>query len=165
MGMLKSVGAGLAYPFTRAYHDVSGSVRNIGQSYRDMQQARRDRHEQYERARAELGDLDERQKFARLYEMNGWDEAALREQASAARRTRLLLLCAAGVGMVIVIALLWVVRWWVMMILGPLGVVYLASCAALAVKFAWFEHQIETRRIMPIKVFLARPDLFARVIG
>lgn len=165
MGLLKNIGAGMAYPFTRAYRDVSGSARSIRQSYRDMQESRRQRHEQYEAAKAALGDLDEREKFSRIYEMNGWDDAQLLEQSRASRRTRIILLCAAAVGMVVVIGLLWVVQWWVMMILGPIGVVYLAACAGLAVKFAWYEYQIETRRIVPIKAFLARPDLFARVIG
>ncbi len=64
-----------------------------------------------------------------------------------------------------IVALLWLVQWWVMMILGPVGIVYLAACAALSIKFAWYEYQIETRSIIPIKAFLARPDLFARMFG
>jgi len=130
-----------------------------------MQASRRQRHEQYEAAKAALGDLGERETFAQIYEMNGWNEEQLLEQSKAARRTRLTLLSAAAAGMIVVIALLWFVQWWVMMILGPIGVTYLAACAALAVKFAWYEYQIETRRIMPIKAFLSRPDLFARVFG
>lgn len=165
MGLFRSIGSGLAFPFTRAYRDIAGSAKGMRQSYLDMLDARQRKHEDYEAAKEALGSMSESEKFAKIYELNGWDEVQLLEQAKAAGRTRVVLLCAAAAGLVIVVGLLWIVKWWVMMILGPVAVVYFAACAALAVKFAWYEYQIETRRIMPIGAFLARPDLFARVVG
>ena len=165
MGMLKNIGAGVVFPFSRALRDISTSSQRVHQSYREMAAIRQQKHEDYEAAKNALGAISEQEKFAQIYEMNGWSEAELQEQARASRRTRLALLCTAAVGMVGVIGLSWIVKWWVMMILGPVCVIYLAACAALSIKFAWYEYQIETRSITPIRAFLARPDLFARMFG
>lgn len=165
MGLFKMIGSGVAYPLTRAYRDVSSSFKSVGRSYQEMRDERREKHEAYEAARELLGGMSEQQKFQEIYELNGWDEEQLQEQMKAARRTRLALLCTAAAGMSVVIGLTWFVKWWVMMLLGPVGVIYLAACAALSVKYAWFEYQLEVRSITPIKAFLSRPDLFSRVFG
>ena len=165
MGLFKNVVSGAAFPFSRAWRDISKSSGQVGQAYRDMLQVRQQKHKDYLATRDALGGLTESEKFDSICELNGWNESELAEQARASRRTRVALLSTAAVGMVLVIGLSWFVKWWVMMILGPVCVIYLAACGALALKFAWYEHQIETRRITPFKAFLSRPDLFARLLG
>lgn len=71
MGMLKKIGAGVVFPFSRALRDISTSSQRVHQSYREMAAIRQQKHEDYEAAKNALGAISEQEKFAQIYEMNG----------------------------------------------------------------------------------------------
>ena len=103
--------------------------------------------------------------FEQLYEERGWTPQSLQAQLVAVRRTKTAALIGALVGTIAGVVILLRAPLWMMMFLAPAvaGVTALGLVAAL--KFGLFQAQIEQRRLLDLREYLCRADLFAHVLG
>jgi len=63
--------------------------------------------------------------------------------------------------------LLWIVATsgvWVSVVVGIVVIVLCAAFCAQAMRFAWWEAQIDERSCFPMREFLSRRDIFKRVV-
>lgn len=164
MGMLRKLGGVLAYPYTRTVRDIRSATTGVTTAFR---QTRDLRERQRRRAEIEQGLLtgnSPQERFEELYVRNGWDPDQLAAQKIAARRSRIALLVLAGSGFLSLLGMMFFVPWIIVALLGPIAIVLLAGCTALAARFAWWEYQIDSRSLVTMRAFLGRADLFVRVL-
>ena len=165
MGLFSSLGKALTYPVRRPMQDLSKSAAGIKDSVAQARELQKRRVSDAKAAASYLKGKTPREKFDEIFHLNGWTEAELVQQRKAARNTRLGMLGLVLVGLPSLLFVMLGLSFWVLAFVGPIAVILLAGCVALAARFAWWEAQIEERSIFPLIDFLARKDLFRRVFG
>lgn len=154
----------LVYPATRPAADISKSVSGIKGAWKQAEEIKRKRIEDAKAVTQYLAGKTPHEKFEEIYQANRWTEPELACQARAARNTRL-----GSLALVVVLfpVLIWLVATsslWVSMLAGVCSMALFAACVAQAIRFAWWEAQIEERSCFPMREFLSRKDIFRRVI-
>lgn len=153
----------LAYPYVRSATDISQSLKGIRQSWEQAEEIKRQKQADGQAVREFLGDKSAKEKFEEIYRINRWTDAELKEQAIAARRTRLGSLFMIAALLPLLIWTMSAAPLWVRMITALVCMVVFAAFAAQAARFAWWEAQIEERSCFPMREFLSRDDLISRV--
>lgn len=168
MGLIRSGGSRwvkvLAYPYVRAARDLRTSVQHMRESRQELRSRRERRLAEAREVTRLLAGLAPDDKFARAAAAWGWDEAALAQQQVAAARTRLAALGASGVAFAGLLVLMAFTGGWVALPLAGAALVVLLSGLLQALRFAWWEYQLETRRLVPFRGFLSRRDLPRRLL-
>lgn len=163
MGIFSSIGKALVYPVRRPMQDISKSAAGIKESVAQAKELQKKRVADTKAAAAYLKGKSPQEKFEEIFELNGWTEEQLVQQRKAARNTRLGMVGLVVVGMIVLLVVMSGIPFWALAIIGPVSVIALAGCAAMAARFAWWEAQIEQRSIFPLAEFMSRKDFFRRV--
>lgn len=164
MGFFSKAGKLLIYPISRPIADIRKSGRGIKASFDLANERRRKRAEDAMAASQYLAGKTPNEKFEEVFALNGWTDEALAEQFKAARNTRRGMLALVALTIPLMLFLLIKASFLVLAVLGTMLVILMAGCVAVAARFAWWEWQISERAIYPLAVFLARQDLFKRVL-
>lgn len=131
----------------------------------------RSEHEaQIEQARARLledgsAQLDPSQRFESLYQAQGWNEDKLGVQLSAVRRTKIAAMLSALLGTIGAATLVVTAPLWMLIVFVPAAGGLTALGIAMTLKYGLFQAQIEQRRLLTMREYLCRPDLFAHLFG
>jgi hypothetical protein len=154
----------LVFPASRPAADISKSLQGIKRSWDAADAVKSQKLEDVKAVSAYLEGKSPQEKFQHIYEVNGWTEPQIQEQIRAARNTRL-----GSLGMVLVFfpLLVWLVAssaLWVSILSGLVAVFVFAAFVAQALRFAWWEAQIEERACFSLRGFLARRDVFKRLV-
>ena len=163
MGIFSSIGKALVYPVRRPMQDISKSAAGIKESIAQAKELQKKRVSDAKAATAYLKGKSPQEKFEEIFELNGWTEEQLVQQRKAARNTRLGMVGLVVVGMIVLLVVMSGIPFWALAVIGPVSVIALAGCAAMAARFAWWEAQIEQRAIFPLAEFMSRKDFFRRV--
>jgi hypothetical protein len=165
MGLFKSWLKLVAYPVLRPAKDIKQSAQQVAADVAAARQQHREKVEEAAAIRGLLQDKTPQQKFEEMYAALGWTDAALERQRIAAARTRIGMVATGLLGFFALLALMWLVPRWLIVVLGPMAVFILAGCVALGIRYAWWEINIEERSSTPFASFLARDDLFSRLFA
>lgn len=158
-----------SYGFTRPFGDARASARSVGAQWREMRERTARTRAQREQAQAEYAQraegLTPSQRFAAEAERGGWSAAELAQQQRAARvaRRSALVMCVAGFlffGACIVYS-----PPFMAIIFSLLAMAVLVSCVVLAIRYAWWEFELQGRVLVPLGQFLSRADLFRRLLS
>lgn len=164
MGLFKSYGKMLAYPYLRVVKDLRDSAGKTRRAYLDAKALRARKRQQAEVAAQLLSGKTPQQKFEELVQAHDWTEDQLAEQMVAVRRTRMATLVSAVLIFVMFLVSLASLPFWVMILAGPLLICLTAAAAVAAMRYAWYEYELETRSCVSLKQFLGREDIFARAV-
>jgi hypothetical protein len=163
MSILKSWGKILVRPYTQTFSDVKGSmgrIREMGQEYKKARQDRRDQ----QKLLSEIANTD-KDRFEFLVSQNEWSEQELINQALAAKRTRRAVLYLTGFLILALFAILLFASLWASYFFGLVLIGLSASTAGAAIKYAWFESQLQERSLHSMRSFLSREDFFTRIFN
>lgn len=164
MGLFTGLTKLLTYPLRRPASEVRTSIKGVKEALDGAREIRQKKLSDAKAASAYLEGMTPREKFDSIYNLNGWSEEELDQQAKAARNTRLSMVVVAVVGVVLLILMMVQAPVWMLAIIGPMTVVFVAMCVAMAARYAWWSDQITTRTVYPFGEFMARKDFFLRVL-
>lgn len=111
------------------------------------------------------GIANSRERFAALYELEGWSEAELNQQVKAVRRTKITAICMSIFAIAGVIVLATTVPAWMAIFLIPASGSLLILGFAQAFKYAQMETQIALRDLISAREFVSRDDFWVRLFG
>lgn len=146
----------------------------VGEQLREstdrLRRMRADHEDQIQQSHARLLDdgraqLDPAQRFEALYQAQGWDEATLGVQLSAVRRTKIAAMVSSLLGSMGAIALVVTAPLWMLIVFVPAAGGFTALGIAMTLKYGLFQAQIEQRRLLTMREYLCRPDLFAHLFS
>lgn len=148
------------YPLVRAYQQLRDSSKSVKAAYA----AARDRlNGELQRSAAD----DPSAAFEALFVANQWTASELSEQLRAVRRTKWTAIITALVSIAAVSGVLVLAKSesLIYLMLGPVAV--FATCLGLvqALKYALFEEQLRTRRLITLKRFLSDADMWKKVLS
>lgn len=155
----------VSMPYRRAATDLRRSWNEVGNAFDEIGRRREEKRRELEVIDGYLQEASPAERFAQYYEVNGWTEPELANQQVAARRTRRALVLVGAVGFACIATSLVFLPILIVIVAGPVAVVFLAACFVQALRCAWYEFQLQGRVCIPLKQFLGRPDLFRRVLG
>lgn len=164
MGFFRAWARVVTYPILRPAKDLKASVAHLKAAAAKNKAVQQARAAEADAARALMGDQTPADKFSHLTQTLGWTPEALREQAVASRRARIAMVATGVLGFFMILALIWVLPRIFMIVVAPVAIVVFAGCLALGFKYAWFEYELERQEIVPFATFMARPDLFSRLL-
>lgn len=164
MGMFSGFAKLITYPIRRPAAEVQTSLKGVKEAMEGAKEIRAKRVSDAKAATAYLEGMSPQEKFHSIYELNGWSEIELQVQAQAARNTRMGMVLVAVVGVALLVTMMIQAPLWMLAIIGPITVVFMAVCIAMAARYAWWTDQITTRTIYPFAEFLARKDFFVKVM-
>lgn len=164
MGMFSGFAKLITYPLRRPAAEIQTSLKGVKEAVEGVKEIREKRVADAKAASAYLDGMSPQEKFNSIYEINGWSEVELQVQAQAARNTRLGMVVVAVVGVALLITMMIQAPLWMLAIIGPITVVFMAVCVALAARYAWWTDQITSRTVYPFAEFLARKDFFIKVL-
>jgi hypothetical protein len=164
MSAFKSWFSIVSYGVKRPYTDIGNSLKSLSSNIAAAKAETVKRGERIRAAKSLQSNKTDAERFEELFETNGWTPDELVQQRKAVTTTKYTLMALAFVGMLSIVALLFFVPVWIMFILGPIGVIHFAGCMAMSVRYAWWQTQIDERKLCDFGVFLGRDDLFSRAL-
>lgn len=169
MGKIRSGLAGfgrlLAYPLSRPAKDIRQSAENVRTAARLAKEGRQRRVAHAKEVAGLLADQTPADKFQQTYDAWGWTEDALAKQLVAARRARIATLGTGVFGFFGVLVLMLTLKGWVLVVVAAMAMAVPVGGLLYALRFAWYEYQIQTRTLIPLREFLSREDLIARLVS
>lgn len=168
-GLMRMAIGAATYGVRRPYRDLVSSGKSIKTEWGRFQAARAQREAMARQQRkdfeARMHGLTPSEKFAAEVNRGGWTSANLREQERAARIARRASLVMSAVGFVGFLVFMYFATVIMGLVFGLLAMALLACCIAQAVRNAWWEFQLQGKVLVPLRDFLARPDLFRRLFS
>ncbi|MEJ8837706.1 hypothetical protein [Ramlibacter sp. AN1133] len=153
----------LAYPVLRPTRDIRRSAESLREQAKANRQGRKQREAAAKEVTELLAEMSPAEKFEQTVEAWGWTEEALESQQVAARRTRIAALLTGGLGFLGLLGLMLVLQGWVVLVLAAVAIVLATGGVLQAVRFAWWEFQLQSRTLVPLRAFVSRPDLLSRL--
>lgn len=163
MGMFSSLFKVVSYPIARPIKDIKSSGVNVKEAFKQAKEIQQAKKADAKAAAEYLQGMTPQEKFEEIYSLNEWTEQQLLLQFAAARNTRRGMVALTIVGAILLVGVMFTVSTWALAIVGPVTVIFLAGCSALAARYAWWEAQIAERGIYPFAEFIGRRDFFRRV--
>lgn len=157
----KSTAKWLFYPLIRTAQDVSVSARNTKANWQLVRQKREENAEKARQVSVYLEGMTRTEKFEHIVEVNRWTEPELATQLVAVRRTRLAMLSFGVFGSVLVAGAVLaalkgsLIPSFFVFLLGLMVIaMLLAACAAMALRYSWWEYSLKNREILSFAEFI-----------
>lgn len=154
----------LASPVARPAKDIHRAASSVRETAAAAREQRAERAGEAKEIQQLLASLSPEDKFQNAYEAWKWDESALARQLVAARRARIAALLTGTFGFVAVLAVIHAAHGVFVLLLGAAAIVLVTGAVVQALRFAWWEYGIESRSLISLREFLARPDLLSRLL-